>query len=340
MPALPCFTLLSRRAEAFQNIYINASANMLNFFRFEVIYLGDMNSITLSKDTVYGVAIAVLACLLVFSVFTQGFGLVKPAVPQCNVTQPPVNPPLNNTPPVNTTPPANGTNTMQVPPSLDLVPLMGPAGSKISLLEFSDFQCPFCGMAWGKDYAAQYAPIIGTVKKFEAEYVQTGKASFRFIPVAFLGDDSPSDESVNSANAVLCAADQGRFFEMHDAIFNAQDTEENNGKYSVAKLKALGANVSGINATKFNACMDNRTYVDLAATFTDEWGFVSQANTGRAGTPTFYVLVDAAKTTREKVSAAAASAGYDWGMTGDKKLYVIIASPEYAKIKQVVDALA
>ncbi|MDD5340162.1 MAG: thioredoxin domain-containing protein [Candidatus ainarchaeum sp.] len=301
--------------------------------------MGEQDTITISKDTMYGVAIAVLACLLVVSVFTQGFGLVKAAAPQCNNTQQ-QQPPANNTQPVNNTPPAEVVKTMVLPPSMELAPLMGQAGSKVSLLEFSDFQCPFCGMAWGKPYAAQYAAITGTVKKFETDYVDAGKASFRFIPVAFLGDDSAADESVNAANAAFCAQDQGKFFEMHDAIFNAQDTSENNGKYSQANLKALGATVAGIDTVKFNACVDNRTYVAKVAVFTSEWGTMSQANTQSAGTPTFYILVDATKTTKDKVSAAATAAGFAWGMSEGKALYVIIASPEYAKIQQVMNALA
>lgn len=307
--------------------------------------MGEQYTITLSRDTLYGIVIAVLACMLALSVFTQGFGLVKTAVPQ-GANQPSINQPAANPgaqpsaqAPSNQTAPS-GITTMAIPASLSLAPLMGAAGSKITLLEFSDFQCPFCGMVWGKDYSAQYAAITGTVKKFETDYVQTGKASFRFMPVAFLGDGSPTDESVNAANAAFCAADQGKFFEMHDAIFNAQDTKENSGKYTAEKLKALGATVTGLDATKFNACVDNRTYAAKVAEFTNEWGTTSQTNTGSAGTPTFYVLIDATKTTNDKVSAAAAAAGFEWGMTGDKTLYVIIASPEYAKIQQVVNSLA
>ena len=307
--------------------------------------MGEQDTITLSKDTMYGIVIAVLACLLVVSVFTQGFGLVKTPVPQANSTQPAAQP-VNNPgaqpspqPAANQTAPG-GVKTMALPASLNLAEPMGPANSKISLLEFSDFQCPFCGMAWGKAYAAQYAAITGTVKKFETDYVQTGKASFRFMPVAFLGDGSSTDESVNAANAAFCAGDQGKFFEMHDAIFSAQDTNENSGKYTQAKLEAIGATVTGLDTAKFDACVENRTHVAEVTEFTNEWGTTSQANTGSAGTPTFYMLVDATKATPAQVSAAATAAGFTWGVSEDKTLYVIIASPEYAKIQQVMGALA
>jgi protein-disulfide isomerase len=311
---------------------------MLNFF--EVIYLGEQTTITLSKDTMYGAVIAVLACLLVVSVFTQGFGLVKTTAP--SVTQPPANvtaPPANNTP--------AAVKTMAVPASLNLAPVMGPANSKIKLLEFSDFQCPYCGMSYGSpwtqsaQYASQIIPAItGSVKKFETDYVSTGKADFIHFPVAFLGLQNGVNESLDSADAAFCAQAQGKYFEMYNALFDAQTPKEGDGKYSKPNLKIIAQGVSGLNLTAFNACLDADTYASQVLQFTNEWGAASQANTGTAGTPTFYVLVDASKTTQDKVSATATAAGFAWGMSADKTMYVIIVDPEYAKIQQVVNALA
>lgn len=314
------------------------------------------NTLTFSKDTVYGAVIAVLACLLVISVFTQGFGLVKIAVPAGNTTQPSANPSVaaqgaaNPQPtgqqPAN--PAASGVKTLELPQSLNLAPVMGPANSKISLLEFSDFQCPYCGMAFGStwtqspQYAGQTIPsITGAIQKFEADYVTTGKADFIHIPVAFLGLQNGVNESVDSADAALCAKDQGKYFEMYDAIFNAQTPSEGDGKYSKANLKTIAQGVSGLDQAKFDACLDNNTYVNLAAEYTNEWMQSSQANTGSAGTPTMWILVDASKTTQAQVSAAATAAGFTWGITSDKSTYVILlASPEYAKLQQVMAALA
>jgi len=66
-------------------------------------------------------------------------------------------------------------------------PSMGNVNSKITVLEFSDYQCPFCGMVfgspWTAKFAAQYGPMIGTVKKVEA-LAKEGKILFKQYPVA------------------------------------------------------------------------------------------------------------------------------------------------------------
>ncbi len=299
------------------------------------------NSVTLSKDLIYGILITGMAVLLVISVMTQGFGVVK-----CQQT---VCAPCNNCTggttggqTGNTTGNASGGNAvtvMQVPSLLSTAPLMGSGTGAVTVVEFSDFQCPFCGMAygspWADAYASQYGPIIGTVKKVETEYVQAGKASFRHYPVAFLGQ-----ESVDASNAAMCANAQGKYWEMHNAIFMAQTAEENDGKYSKANLKLLAQNISGLDQAAFGTCVDGDTYVSTVDDMTADWQAVSGANTGRAGTPTFYILVDASKVSKAKVSAAASGSSYAWGLSSDSKTYLIVASPEYAKLKLALDALA
>jgi protein-disulfide isomerase len=300
----------------------------------------ESNSVTLSKDLFYGILIMGMAVLLVISVMTQGFGLVKGQAPACPVCG-------NNTGTTggntggNQSGSTNGTatiKTMQVPAMLSQSPLQGSSSSTVTVLEFSDFQCPFCGMTygspWSSDYASQYGAIIGTVKKVETDYVQTSKIAFRHYPVAFLGQ-----ESADASNAAMCANAQGKYWEMHNAIFENQTPEENDGKYSKANLKAIASAISGLDTTAFASCVDADTYKDTVTGFTSDWQTVSAANVGRAGTPTFYILVDATKLGKDKVSSAATGAGYDWGLSSDSKTYVIVASPEYAKLKQVIDAL-
>jgi protein-disulfide isomerase len=282
----------------------------------------------------YGIIILGLALLLVLSIFTQGFGIIKPAaVNQSGPVQPSGNQSGNVTPPASV-------KTLKAPSMLSDMPLMGSSGSAVTVVEFSDFQCPFCGMAFGSPWTQAYAsdsrygPIIGTVQKLETDYVKTGKVAFRHSPVAFLGD-----ESTYSSLAALCANAQGKYWEMHDVIFNAQTTEENDGKYSKSNLKLLARNVSGIDAATFDSCLDADTYSSKVDAFTSDWGSTSRSNTGNAGTPTFYILVDAAKVSSAKVSSAANAGGYDFGITSDNKTYVILADPEYANIKKALDGL-
>jgi len=291
------------------------------------------NTVTMSKDMVFGLVIALLVILLALSVLTSGFGLVKAncQVVQQNNTDGGANPPANAS--------ANGTTYMQLPQLLLEAPLMGSEDSAVTVVEFSDFQCPFCGMAWGSpwadEYAASYGPILGTVKKLETQYVATGKIAFRHFPVAFLGD-----ESTYASNAALCAGAQGKYWEMHDAIFTAQTPEENSGKYSKENLKLIAQNISGLDMAAFGSCVDGDTYMDAVDGFTTDWNTVSYANSGKAGTPTFYVVLDASQVTEAEVSAAAEAAGYQWGATSDNKYYLVVADPEYAVLKGFIDSVA
>ena len=333
-----------------EKIYIKLLRILFNFLQSEVIGLGDDDSITLSKDTAYCIVIAVLACLLVISISTAGFGLVKTAAPQ-NATQP-AQP--NATQPAAPAAPTS-VKTMELPPSLGMMPVMGPANSPITLLEFSDFQCTFCGFAFGAPWTpayanSQYAPMIGTIPKFEADYVNTGKADFIDFPVAFLDANDGTNESRDSADAALCANAQGMYFQMYNAIFGAQDSNEGDGKYTKPKLEIIAQNVSGLNQSEFDACLNADTYVNQTEELTDEWGTVYNANIcqyhpGTAtqpcgpGTPTIWILVNASQTTQSKVSAAAAAADFDWGLTSDNSTYVIIASPFYVQLQAVMSAL-
>ncbi|MFH1520549.1 MAG: thioredoxin domain-containing protein [Candidatus Micrarchaeota archaeon] len=309
--------------------------------------------ITLSKDTFYGIVIVVLAGLLLLSIFTSGFGLVKAntvdQVQNGATNNSPTNNPSGNVQGGNTNPPANpnAVLTLEVPSLTSSAPTMGSATSGITVLEFSDYQCPFCGLAygspWASGYAAQYGPIIGTVKKLETDYVGTGKVNFKHFPVAFLGQ-----ESVDSSNAALCAGTQNLYFKMHDAIFEHQTNEENNGKYSKANLKAMAQNISGLDTTAFDSCLDADTYVQQISAMTADCSQVSKANQiasgvpaaqAGLGTPTFYVAIDSSKFSEAKVKAAAESIGYEWGKSADGKTYVILGNPEYTKLKSVIDAL-
>jgi protein-disulfide isomerase len=302
-------------------------------------------SVTLSKDTLYGGVIVLLAILLIGSVFTQGYGIVPckaPAAPAANTSVPaqPSGTANGTVQPSQPTAPTQPTETAIPSLTVDTGtnPGRGNSSAVVTFVEFSDFQCPFCGMTygspWADAYASQYGPIIGTVKSLETDYVKTGKVAFIHYPVAFLGQ-----ESIDASNAAMCAKAQNKYFEMHDAIYEAQTSEENDGKYSKANLKLLAQGVSGLDQAAFASCLDGDTYVDTVDGFTSDWQSVSGANSGRAGTPTLYILVDASKVSKDKVSSAATGCAFDWGLTSDAKTYVIIASPEYSQLKLALDAL-
>ena len=99
-------------------------------------------------------------------------------------------------------------------------PALGDSSAKVTIVEFADFQCPFCEQ-WFKN-------VEGQIIK---NYVDTGKAKFAFRNYAFLGQDS-----VTAAEGAYCANEQGKFWQYHDYLYNHQG-QENSGWISKANLE-------------------------------------------------------------------------------------------------------
>jgi len=126
---------------------------------------------------------------------------------------------------------------------------LGDAAAKVTVTEWGDFQCPYCG-----NFARDVQPQL------IADYVKTGKILFEFKNLAFLGD-----ESVQSAEAGACAADQGKFWTFHDVIF-ANQAGENKGAFSASRLEQI-ATMAGLNLDQYRSCMSDGTHKkDVAAT--------------------------------------------------------------------------
>jgi protein-disulfide isomerase len=152
---------------------------------------------------------------------------------------------------------------------------MGDKNAKVKVEEFSDFQCPFC-----KQFATEAEQAI--VDK----YVATGKIYLTFTPFSFLGQ-----ESVKAAEAAYCAADQAKFWEYHDLIFENQ-AGENQGRFTRSLFIQM-ANDLKLDMNKFTTCVDNSTY---ATKVTDNVTYGQ--GKGVKGTPTFLVndqLVDSSQ---------------------------------------------
>jgi len=233
-------------------------------------------------------------------------------------------------------------------------PSRGNANSKITVLEFSDYQCPFCGMVfgspWTEKFATQYGPMIGTVKKVEA-LAKDNKILFKQYPVA-INTQGGSTESVDASNASLCTEDQNKYWEMHDLLFSAQDSEkEYTGKFAKTNLKELGAKIEGLDLIKFNECVDKDTHVQEVKDMTTNVATAAYSNTNNFGTPTIYIVVDASvgkakidaitKPLAEKSKAQQPDGlYYTYAPTQDGSKYVIIADPVFANIETVINGLA
>ncbi len=118
----------------------------------------------------------------------------------------------------------------------------GKDGAKVQIVEFADFQCPFCEKFF-KDTETQ---II-------KDYVDTGKATFAFRSYAFLGQ-----ESTWASEAAECANEQGKFWEYHDYLYSHQGPE-NSGAFAKDKLEGFAGAV-GLNAVQFKDCLETDKY--------------------------------------------------------------------------------
>lgn len=153
-------------------------------------------------------------------------------------------------------------------------PVMGKADAKVTVVEFADYQCPYCGALSGlnKNMVAQMQSqdktwmAFGT--NFIKDYVNTGKAKFIYKDFAFLDNGSDTGESHLAAQAARCSGDQSKYWEMHDWLY-ANQNGENKGNFTSDKLKAA-AQTLGLDSTKFNDCLDSAKY---AKTVTDNTNY-------------------------------------------------------------------
>lgn len=148
-------------------------------------------------------------------------------------------------------------------------PVKGSASAPITLVEFSDFQCPFCARFWED-----------TLPQIEENYVKTGKVKlvYRDFPLPL-----PSHRQAQpAALASQCANDQGKFWEMHDAIFDKQ-TEWSGKEDAVTIFSSYGKKM-GLNTKQFDECMKSKKYASEVMK-----DVVDGSAAGVGGTPGFFV---------------------------------------------------
>ena len=129
---------------------------------------------------------------------------------------------------------------------------VGRDDAPVKIVEYEDYQCPF----FLKYTANQEGDVIN-------ELVKSGKVQLEFRHLPILGN-----ESVASAIASQCAADQDKFWQYHNLLYLTQakagqgTVEKNNvGRFADDKLKQFATDI-GLDRTKFDSCYDNRTPLD------------------------------------------------------------------------------
>jgi len=228
------------------------------------------------KATLWQGISAVLAVLLVISIYTSGFGIFGDDITGGAVAQPQA--------------------PSRVEVSTDDDAVLGDPNAPVTIIEFSDYQCQFCSRFW-----EQTLPLI------KSNYIETGKVKliFRDLPLTGLGHAYAQ----KAGEATECAEEQGMFWEMHDKLF------ENYGELSSTQKQVdvviegreiitlvSGGNTYnlditdsismiggfaldlGLDITEFNSCLDSGKYEDEVNKDYNYGG-----NAGVSGTPTFFI---------------------------------------------------
>ena len=163
---------------------------------------------------------------------------------------------------------ARGTvvDRLQPPPvvrvqvSTDGAPIRGTADAPVTLVEFSDFHCPFCKR------------VQPTLTQVLEKYPGKVRLLFRHLPL-----DALHPQARNAAEASWCAQDQGKFWEYHDLLFtNAPKAAEDDLKHYAEQID--------LDVRKFESCLSQNAHRDSVQLDIDE-----VTKLGMSGTPAFFI---------------------------------------------------
>jgi protein-disulfide isomerase/predicted transcriptional regulator len=166
----------------------------------------------------------------------------------------------------------------RVPLNNEGAPSMGPTNAPVTLVEFSDFDCPFCG---------RFHP---TLKQLSEKYGDQLRIVYRQYPILSLHPNA-----FKAAEASLCANDQGKFWQMHDVMFQEQ------GRLSVKELKEKADRI-GLGKKDFDQCLDSGRHTERVQEDMKE-----ASRVGVTGTPALFVngvFVEGGAVSLETVSRA------------------------------------
>jgi protein-disulfide isomerase len=160
--------------------------------------------------------------------------------------------------------------------NIDKSPFKGEKDAKVTLVEFSDFQCPFCGRH-----------VRETIPQLDTEYIKTGKIKYVFKDFPL---ESIHKNAFKASEAANCAGDQGKYWEMHDKLFENQKALNNEDL-----LKYAGE--LNLNTGNFEKCLNSGTYASTVRESISEG-----QKAGVTGTPAFFLAINEGNDSNVKTS--------------------------------------
>jgi len=209
----------------------------------------NQGTVTLKKSTLWKVGTFAFAVLFIWSMFFRGGdGITGNVVAPTGGTQPTI---------------PTGVANVNAESLVDDDPVLGDENAPLTIVEFSDFECPFC-----ERFRSQ------TFDQIKSQYIDTGKVKFvyRDFPLT-----SIHPMAQKAAEAAECADDQGKFWEYHDVIFERQNL------LSITSLKQWAQEL-GLDTNEFNDCLDSGKHTNEVNKDAQD----AQSAGGR-GTPFFVV---------------------------------------------------
>ncbi len=160
-------------------------------------------------------------------------------------------------------PAAPAAETQSLALSIDGAPFKGETKARLTLIEFSDYQCPFCARH-----------VRETLPQIERDYISTGKVKYvvRDFPI-----ESIHPQAFRGHEAAHCAGEQGRYWEMHARLFANQGAMGPNDLVSHARTL-------GLNLPVFQQCVESGKYSSGIRK-----AFAEGQTAGVTGTPTFFL---------------------------------------------------
>lgn len=149
--------------------------------------------------------------------------------------------------------------------------VIGNKNAKVTMVEFTDYQCPFCGRHYSDSY-----------KKLKEKYVDTGK-----VKIVFKDQALPFHANAKAAaQAARCAGDQGKFEAMHDILFDKQTEWSNLASADAINKFGEYAGTIGANSGNLTQCINDGKH---AKAVDDDSALGVKPEIGAGGTPTFFI---------------------------------------------------